>query len=204
MPIGDGSSWDETNPTDATVAVQIDDYNRDLRVGVRARMANEHEWPSSQSATSQAGSHKFMTVQAQPVKPSLSGTQVGAIYIKTDNNFYFEKSSGTEVQITDGTGLNVPATPTIVTTGTSLSGAGVFQAASDGFIYIDGGAPSTEISVYVGPTNPPLVKRGRIGTGSAVTVVGGVTIPVKSLTYFSVTTNGGSLGVYEFWPIYTP
>ena len=105
MAIGDGSGWDETTPTDATTAIQIDDYNRDLRVGVSARMRFEHEWPASQSATSEGGKHKWITFQAQSTKPTLSGTQVAAIYSKTDDNLYFEKSAGGEVTIVSGTAV---------------------------------------------------------------------------------------------------
>jgi len=83
MALGDGASWDETTPTDATVAINIDDYNRDLRVGVRSRMALEHEWPSSQSATAEAGMHKYMTLQMQSTHPTLAGTQVAAVYART-------------------------------------------------------------------------------------------------------------------------
>jgi hypothetical protein len=104
MALGDGTGWDETLPTDATSAVQIDDHNRDLRKGIRLRMANEHEWPGSQSATSEAGQHKFITFQSQAAKPTLAGTQVNAIYASTDN-LYFEKSDGTVVQIVAGTAV---------------------------------------------------------------------------------------------------
>ena len=104
MAIGDGSGWDETTPTDATTAIQIDDYNRDLRVGVSARMRHEHEWPDSQSATSEGGKHKWVTMQALTAKPTLAGTQISGIYCKTDNLF-FEKSAGTEVQIVVGTAV---------------------------------------------------------------------------------------------------
>lgn len=104
MALGDGDSWDETLPSDATTATQIDDYNRDLRKGTRSRMALEHEWPASQSATSEAGRHKYITFQSQSTKPALSGTQVNAIYASTDN-FYFEKSNGDVVQIISGTAI---------------------------------------------------------------------------------------------------
>ena len=104
MALGDGTSWDETTPTDATTAVQIDDYNRDLRKGVRSRMAVEHEWPSSQAATSEAGAHKFITLQNQAAKPTLAGTQVAGVYVKTQN-LYYENSAGTEVVIVAGTAV---------------------------------------------------------------------------------------------------
>ena len=105
MAIGDGTTWDETTPTDATVAVNIDDYNRDVRVGMRSRFAHEHEMPASQSATSEGGKHKFMTLQEQGVKPTLSGTQIAAIYADTNNNLVFEKSDGTVVTVVAGTAV---------------------------------------------------------------------------------------------------
>jgi hypothetical protein len=84
MALGDGSSWDETTPTDATIAIQIDDYNRDLRLGVRSRMALEHEFPASQAATSEAGRHKFVSFQVQATSPLLpTGTQIGCLFVKT-------------------------------------------------------------------------------------------------------------------------
>lgn len=92
MALGDGITWDETEPTDATVAVQIDDYDRDLRKGVRGRMAREHEWPDSQSATSEAGAHKFITMQTQGAAPTLAGTQNASIYVDTDNVMRIETS----------------------------------------------------------------------------------------------------------------
>lgn len=104
MALGDGDTWDETTPTDATNAVQIDDYTRDLRKGVSGRMALEHEWPGSQTSTSQAGQHKFVTLQNQSTKPTISGTQVAALYVKT-NSLYYENTAGVEVIITTGTAV---------------------------------------------------------------------------------------------------
>ena len=110
MALGDGTTWDETTPTNATVATQIDDYNVDLRKAVRSRMALEHEWPASQSATSEAGKHTFITLQEQAAKPTIAGTQLGAVYIKTsasgEQELFFEDEAGTEVQITSGAVLN--------------------------------------------------------------------------------------------------
>lgn len=80
MALGDGITWDEANPTDSTTASSIDDYDRDLRKGVRSRMALEHEWPSSQSATAEGGVHKFITLQKQAAAPAIGGTQVAALY----------------------------------------------------------------------------------------------------------------------------
>lgn len=107
MALGDGSSWDETQPTNATLATQIDDYNRDLRIGVRARLALEHEWPVSQAATAEAGMHKFITLQNQATAPTLSGTQIAGVYTKTVGaglqELFWKNEAGMEVQVTDRT-----------------------------------------------------------------------------------------------------
>ena len=103
----DGSTWDETVPDDTKLAINIDDYNRDLRKGVRGRMAHEHEWPASQSATSEAGKHKFVTLQMQTGAISLSGTQVGGVYQKTigttGDSLMFINAATQEINISDRT-----------------------------------------------------------------------------------------------------
>lgn len=84
MSLGDGDTWDETTPTDGTTATEIDNYMRDLRKGVRIRLGNEHEFPSSGN-TAAAGQHKYVSLQRQTSTPTsvLSGTQVGVMYLKT-------------------------------------------------------------------------------------------------------------------------
>lgn len=95
MPLGDGSTWDETNPQQSTEANTLDSYGRDIRVGTRARMQNEHYWPSSQTATGQAGQHVFVSFQSQTAAPAFqvnnSGTslQSGVLWIDTSNNLWF-------------------------------------------------------------------------------------------------------------------
>lgn len=109
MAIGDGSSWDETNPQQSTLANTLDSYDRDIRIGVRGRMALEHEWPSSQSVTSAAGYHKFITLQNQATKPTLSGTQIAALYTKTVGaglqELFYQNELGNEVQMISRTGI---------------------------------------------------------------------------------------------------
>ncbi len=105
MALGDGITWDEDNPVDGTTAILIDDHMRDLRKGFRGRFALEHEMPASQSATSEGGKHKYITLQEQGTKPTLSGTQKGALYSKTDHKLYFENSAGTEIVIVAGTAV---------------------------------------------------------------------------------------------------
>ena len=123
MALGDGSAWDETVPVNGTLAVLIDDYDRDLRVGVRSRMAFEHEWPDSQAATAQGGKHKFITLQNQAAKPTVSGTQLAAIYTKTVGaglqEMFFENEAGTEVQVTNRSSLVTLSTELALVTGVS-------------------------------------------------------------------------------------
>lgn len=111
MAFPNGTSWDETTPTDTTTAVLIDDHFLDIKKAIRSRMILEHEWPSSQSATSEAGQHKFITLQEQVAKPTIAGTQLAAVYVKTVGaglqELFFEDESGNEVQIISGTQLNV-------------------------------------------------------------------------------------------------
>ena len=104
MALGDGTVWAESLPDNSTLAHQIDDYDRDLRVGVRSRMAREHVWSSSQTATSEAGHHQFITFQQQTGAPSLSTalTQVGALYVGSSAASYplvFENSAGSTVTL---------------------------------------------------------------------------------------------------------
>lgn len=107
MALGDGTAWDETTPSNATNVSDGDDHIRDLRLGTRIRLAKEHVTPA---ASSVGGEHTFITLQQQATKPTLSGSQTGAVYIKavsgTDEMFY-ENSAGTELQLTSAGALNV-------------------------------------------------------------------------------------------------
>ena len=117
MSLGDGTTWDETLPSDLTLATLIDDHIRDLRVGVRSRMELEHNWSSTQASTAAGGQHTFITMKEQASKPTIAGTQLGAVYMKTAGaglqELFWENEAGTEVQVTNRTGL---------------SGAGLFGA----------------------------------------------------------------------------
>lgn len=99
-----GTTWDETTPDNNTEAIYIDDYNMDLRKGLRSRLALEHEWPASQAATSEAGIHKYMTLQRQGLNDmtaAVAGTQIGAIYastVGTTGDALFFMNVGTKAQ----------------------------------------------------------------------------------------------------------
>lgn len=98
MALGDGTQWDETNPQQSTEANTIDAYDRDLRIGTRLRMANEHVWPSSQTSSSQAGQHVFITFQAQTVVPTFTSPQIGVLYADSNNNLHY--NNGIDIQLT--------------------------------------------------------------------------------------------------------
>lgn len=144
MALGDGDTWDETAPTDSTVAIQIDDYMRHIVKGVRSRMAFEHEWPASQSATSEAGKHKHVTLQMKSGSQTalITGTQLGAVYMKTFGttgaSLCFMNSATQEVQVSkksyvwymDGnaaTGTNLSAKFYVISDG-SMRGAYAYCA----------------------------------------------------------------------------
>jgi len=171
MALGDGTSWDETAPTDASNAVDIDDYNRDLRIGTRLRMANEHEWASSDSTTSASGMHKFITFQQQTTKAALAGTQISAIYVKS-NGLYFENSAGTEILLAK-TGAGDPtasfACSTLSATNLAVGGSatfvGLLKVSGTGNSLI-GAVGSTAMGVVVKATSDVFVIAHGTGGGS--------------------------------------
>ena len=146
MALGDGTTWDVTAPTDATVAVQIDDYNRDLRAGMQARMANEHIWPAAQSATNEAGLHRYVSFQAQTSSPALvvgTNTQVGVAYVTSAGNaFVFKNSAGTIVPLVNTyggiaapPGVTWPFAGTTAPTGFYMCTGGAFSRTTDAALY---------------------------------------------------------------------
>jgi hypothetical protein len=103
----DGVIWNEALPDNNTVAHQIDDYDRDLRIGVSARMRREHAWPTAQTATNEGGHHTFVTFQAQAAAPTMAGTTAGGAYVGASSAgypFMFVSSAGVEVPIVNSAG----------------------------------------------------------------------------------------------------
>lgn len=95
-----GDTWDESNPTNNTLANEIDDNMRDMKSGVRGRMAHEHIWPSSQTGTNQAGFHNYLTVATQTSAPSLvygTSTQMASIYASSGVGVVVANSAGAKV-----------------------------------------------------------------------------------------------------------
>ena len=99
MPF-DGSAWDESDPTNADLANEIDDFMRDIKIAIRSRVAREHAWPSSQVTTGESGWHTFVTLSGQTAAPSFvvgTNTQLAAVWC----------SSGSKnILVTDSAGIN--------------------------------------------------------------------------------------------------
>jgi hypothetical protein len=142
MALGDGTAWDETTPSNATNISDGDDHIRDLRIGTRIRMEKEHVAPA---ATSAGGEHKFITLQAQGTKPTLSGSQIAAVYSKDVagvKELFFEDSAGTETQITTAGALNAPTPPASVPTGAITMWGAALASPPTGYLTCDGSAVS--------------------------------------------------------------
>ena len=101
MALGDGTTWDETEPTESTEASLAPVYINDDRVGTRKRMQNEHYWPASQTSVLQGGQHSYITLQAYNGFPGFivnnSGTslQVGGLWVDSTNNLWFTATGST-------------------------------------------------------------------------------------------------------------
>lgn len=151
MAIGDGSSWNESVPTNATVANQIDDYNRDLRTGISARMRHEHIWPTSQTGTDEAGYHTFITFQAT-ASPTLAGTTAGALFVG-------QSSAGYPLVFKDSSGDST----TLVSSDGNMA---VISGGSQGGIVIASSASPTGVEVLPAATTDNYVLTSKTTTGS--------------------------------------
>ena len=213
MGLGDGDTWDEATPVDSTVAIYIDDYNRDLRKGVRSRMAHEHEWPASQSATSEAGKHKFITLQMQSTMPAIAGTQVGAVYQKTiattGDALFFVNASTKEVNLSDrtyfwfvaddlSTGTNVSAQFYLVSDGTIKVARAYCSTTASGGAGIQVDVNYDGASVWTATANQLILAPGSTSTAvaafatAAVTAGGLLTLDIDKV---GTGTAGGDLTV---------
>lgn len=105
----DGSAWSESTPDNSNLINEGDDNIRDVKQGVRARLAHEHVFSSSQAATNEGGYHKYVTFQAQTAAPTLvygTATQVGGVYVTTNKHLTFVDSAGTSFMLAaSGAGL---------------------------------------------------------------------------------------------------
>ena len=165
MSVGDGVVWNEALPDDNVVANQIDDYDRDLRIGVRSRMAVEHIWPASQTGTGQAGMHSFITFQQQTAAPTLvvASGQVGALCVGSSAAGYplvFENSAGDSYTLVNSEG-KIP-----VISGGTQGGIVICSSASPtGLVVLVASAPGLALITNTGTGAPTWgYPSGQFGT----------------------------------------
>ena len=179
MALGDGITWDETLPDKSSLAYNLDNYNVDLRKGVRLRLAQEHEYPSSQAAVGDVGKHKFMTLQMQTGAPPIGGTQTGAIYqktVSTEGDYLFFLNSATrEINLTkklyfwyiDGAlevESNASATLVLVSDGKILNAKAYASTAPSGSeLQID--INYNDVSIWTSTSNQLILSAGSTSTG---------------------------------------
>ena len=143
MALGDGVNWDETLPADTTVASNIDDYNRDLRIGIADRLGKEHIEPATASA---GGEHKWITLQAQTSAPTLEipDTQIAGVYAKlvdTKHELFFKNKALQETQLTSDGEVNV----TTFLTGMIMLWSGAVVDIPDGWLLCDGNLSTPDL-----------------------------------------------------------
>ena len=93
--------WDETTPTNSTVANLIDDYNRYLRVDLRERLAVDHDFSSDDTDT--LGYHDKVTLKAVSEPTQAASTLI--LYAKDVGDkaeLHFIDEDGDAVQLTSG------------------------------------------------------------------------------------------------------
>jgi microcystin-dependent protein len=109
-------------------------------------MANEHIWPAAQSATNEAGLHRYVSFQAQTSSPALvvgTNTQVGVAYVTSAGNaFVFKNSAGTIVPLVNTyggiaapPGVTWPFAGTTAPTGFYMCTGGAFSRTTDAALY---------------------------------------------------------------------
>jgi microcystin-dependent protein len=79
------NNWDETTPTNATLATDIDDHIRKVRQDVRERLAVDHKMSSSDDADVQYGVHKKVTFEDPIAEPTLASGE-SCIYPDTNDD----------------------------------------------------------------------------------------------------------------------
>ena len=195
-----GDTWDESNPTNNTLANEIDDNMRDMKSGVRGRMAHEHSWPSSQTGTVEAGFHTFVTFTPQTGAPSLvysTNTQGGALYINTDFNLVFENSAGSSIVVAYSAG------GVKFFGGTGTLGAIPYVTSGGGFSTLATPAATNSLLVAQGTTAPPgyvvpknvfVVTSGQANHAATVALPSGVNSDEVQGIMVSIGNDGSAQG----------
>lgn len=179
MPFN-GDTWNESSPTNADVANEIDDNFRDLKVGLSGRLRKEHIWPASQTNTSEAGPHLYVTLYPSTAAPTLpivgTTTQVAGIWA----------SSGSQaIMIIDSVGNNY----TLMSSGKGLNIIGAYYSAtgSVGDVVIGGANGLTKVA--------PAATRGDVFISRGTT--SDASFMARRAVNAWVTFSGGNASIYD-------
>lgn len=132
-----GDTWNEASPTNNDLANTIDDNMRDIKTGVRGRMAHEHIWPASQTGTNQAGFHNYLTLATQTAAPSLvygTSTQMASVYASSGIGVTIANSAGAKVTLIGTANLGGAFVPS----GGIIIWSGAISAIPTGWAICDG------------------------------------------------------------------
>lgn len=158
------TGWNESIPVSGDLVAEGPDNFRAHLIRVRARMAHEHAWPSSQTASNQAGYHTFITLSGQTSAPTLVygtvTTQLAAIYVSSGSKSVMVcDSAGTAfVLVKSGVGPVLAAgtgNPGSLPYITSGGGVALLSAGSSGYVLVSAGttaAPAWVAATAAAPT----------------------------------------------------
>jgi len=176
----DGSTHDELNPQNSTPLNEGDDAIKDLKIGVRSRLAWEHIYPSAQTATSEGGLHKYVTFKSQSAAPALvvgTNTQIGALYMSA-NALIFLNSASTSMTLVASGGYSPLPPGTILPYGaTGAAPLGFYQCKGTAVSRTTDAALYAIIGTYYGTGdnsttfNVPSVTGFVMGTSSAQAII---------------------------------
>jgi hypothetical protein len=176
----DGSLHDELNPQNSTPLNEGDDAIRDVKIGLRSRLAFEHIWPSSQTSTSEAGLHSHITFKNQAAAPTLvvgTNTQVGALYV-TANALRFLNSASTAITVVASGGYSALPPGTIMPYGaTGAAPTGFYKCAGTAVSRATDAALFAIIGTYYGigdnstTFNVPTVSGLLLGTAVVQAII---------------------------------
>lgn len=137
----DGSVWNESEPTNGTLANEIDDVARDMKIGVRGRMALEHVWPTSQTGTADGGYHTAISLQTQTSAPTVpvagTSTQAGIMFASSGypGLILYRAQDGVTRTLGIPTGVIQPFGGTSTLPGTYFCTGGAFSRSADAALF---------------------------------------------------------------------
>jgi hypothetical protein len=157
------TTWDETKPAGSRAKSLGDDDIRDNKKCERERQAIDHKRYADESAYTDAGTHKKVTLtEIQAAKPT-AYSNCGYLYLKDVSavvELFWEDESGNEIQITSGgkiLGDNVRLSNNTYLTAKDAAGTGTVNLikanATDDAVLPDGAemassaAPTTDVQI---------------------------------------------------------